>query len=356
MDVWKPGPQHRQAIIDIGFSTFSAIAAAILRKYDHERFGEIITRLVGQHHHTYFVEGLRKLGLDSEESDAIKSAKYHYYSNSIGGINMGYGEDDKGRGWIFYPTPWYWFDSPYSPSVGAAVVRSEVVTEFYRPWHGQNGPTLGNPRLGFMFTHQVARGDPYDAGYFYESDQPLGPGDTLKTSWGETPPAIQRPPLDPAIWTEQRLFKAVSKYHVGYIGNVLHQLLRALGTAESAEIVEHGYRVFLFQYRGKLARYLDVDLEAPFSVATLLARFQELFREQVDVRTEGETAVVTQQGSYLQAFSETPIPAELERAISDSWAALTRLANPGLTMRQTASVAAGDGRMEWTFEPRVASQ
>jgi hypothetical protein len=351
VDNWQPRKEiHRQAVIDIGFGTFSAIAAAVLRDYSHDRFGEIIAKLVGEHQNTYFLQGLTKLGLDSEESDAIKSAKYHYFSNTIGGINMGYGEDAQGRGWIFYPTPWYWFDSPYSPSVGAAVVRSEDVTGFYRPWHGNNGKSLGNPRLGFMFTHQVARGDPYDAGYFYEADQPLGPGETLKTSWGETPPPIQRPPLDPKTWTEERLTKAISKYHVGYVGNVLHQLLNAIGTKEAAAVIEHGLRVYLFQYRGKLAGYFDVDLGALFSVATLLARYQQLFREDITTTASEDRVTVTQQGSYLQHFTATPIPREVERAISDAWAALARYQNPGIEMRQAASVAAGDGRMEWVFE------
>jgi len=348
LDDWKPGLEHRQAIIDIGFGSFSAVAGAVLRERGHDEFARVVAKLVGDHQHTFFLQGLTKLGLDSEESDVIKSARYHYYSNTVGGINMGFGEDDQGRGWIFYPTPWYWFDSPYSPSAGAAVVRSEAVTSFYRPWHGNNGKSLGNPRLGFMFTHQVARGDPYDAGYFYEADRPLGPDETLQTNWGETPPPIQRPPFDPS-WTPERMAKAVSKYHVAYVGNMFHQLLQAVPLADAAALVEHGYRVYLFQYRSKLARYLDVDLSERFSIARLLARFQKLFREEITMTATSDGVVVSQQGSYLQQFAASPIPVEIEQALTAAWAALASYANPGVTMRQTASVARGGGRLEWTF-------
>jgi hypothetical protein len=119
---------------------------------------------------------------------------------------------------------------------------------------------------------------------------------------------------------------------------------------EAAAIVEHAYRVFLFQVRGRMAGYLGVDLSALGAAATLLERFQSLYRESVDRVGEAGTTVVRQDGSYLGRFLDAPLAPEIEGAVTAAWDALARFLEPGIRVRQTATLARGDGRAEWRFE------
>jgi hypothetical protein len=349
LDNWSPAPEtHIDAIADLGFSLFSAIASSTLRSRGHDELGDLLVSMFRSHHGNYFVEGVRKLGLDAEESDAIRAAKYHYFSNVIGGIDMGYAEESPRKAWVFYKTPFCYFDSPYWPSVSAAFMRPEGYAEVFRAWHGNNGASLGNPRLAFVFTHMLFRGDAYDAGYFVEADEPLPPGQSYQQHWGEEPPLMRTLPFDDA-WTRERRVKAAFKYHAGYIADSMKHLVAAVGVIEADAIIEHAYRVFLFQTRERLAGYLDVDLGEINAAAKLLQRFQALYREEADLVTEADSVVVRQQGSYLGRFLDAPLAPEIEGAVTSAWDALARFLEPGTRIRQTASLARGDGRAEWRF-------
>lgn len=352
-DSWTPRPEAQlQAICDLGFSLFSAIAGSVLRAYDHEKLGVFLVEMFRSHHGQFFLDGLKKLGLDAETSDAVRSAKYHYFSNVIGGIDMGYAEESPRKAWVFYNTPFCYFDSPFSPSVGAAFMRPEGYAQVFRAWHGNNGRSLGNPRLAFVFTHMVFRGDPYDAGYFREFDHDLEPEGTYQENWGETPPPMTTLALDGGSWTAERRLKAACNYHAGYIADSLHHLVGQFGAAAAAEMVEHAYRIFLFQGRTRLATYLDVELGDELAAALLLKRFQQLFREEVRLEAAEGGVTVRQEGSYLRKFSAEPLPLEIEAAITAAWDAFTRFVTPGCSVRQTASLAGGDGRLEWVFAPK----
>jgi hypothetical protein len=349
LDNWTLNPETRlRATSDIGFSIFSALLSATLRHSDHEQVGDLLVSIFRSHHGDYFVDGLRKLGLDSEESDAIKSAKYHYFSNVIGGIDMGYAQESNRKAWVFYKTPFCYFDSPQWPSASAAFMRPEGYAAVFRAWHGNNGRSLGNPRLAFHFTHMLFRGDPYDAGYFEEHHEALSPDQTYQEHWGETPPPMTTLEFGPA-WTLERRLKAVSNYHAGYVGDSVQHLVSAFGVADAAAIVEHAYRVFLLQARQRIAGYLGVSLEDPRAPALMLARFLQLFREEVDVASEGSETRITQAGSYAARFVTKPLPAEVEAAITSAWAGLAEYLSPGNALRQTATLAQGEARSEWVF-------
>src|SRR5205823_4121890 len=116
--------------------------------------------------------------------------------------------------------------------------RPEGYAEVFRVWHGNNGRSLGNRRLAFVFTHMLFRGDPYDAGYFVERDCDLSDDETYQTNWGEEPPPMTTLDLDPAAWNTDRRLKAAVNYHYGYIGDAVQHMVEAFGVTSTAEVVE----------------------------------------------------------------------------------------------------------------------
>lgn len=346
MDNWTPRPEiQMQATCDLGFSLFTAILASTLRSSDHDSVGRLIVGMFGSHHDSYFLDGLRKLGLDSEESDVIKSAKYHYYSNVLGGIDMGYAEESRSKAWVFYKTPFCYFDSPFWPSATAAFMRYEGYAEVFRAWHGNNGKSLGNRRVGFVFTHMLFRGDPYDAGYFIEGEEDLPPGESYRTNWGEEPPPMTTIELDPAAWTGDRRIKAACNYHVGYVADTVKHLVNMFGPGEAAAIYEHAFRVFLLQARERIASYLDVDLAAAGATAVMLKRYQQLFREATEIEKVSGGTLVRQIGSYAGRYMPDGVPAEIDGAIAASWGMLAGYLEPGTTVEY----AGRPESREWRF-------
>jgi hypothetical protein len=262
---------------------------------------------------------------------------------------MGYAEESRRKAWVFYKTPFCYFDSPAWPSASAAFMRPEGYAEVFRAWHGNNGRSLGNPRLAFVFTHMLFRGDPYDAGYFVEDDQDLAPGDTYRTNWGEDPPPMHTLALDPADWNAERRYKAAVNYHYGYIGDAVQHLVAAFGLEAAAEVVEHAYRVFLLQTRERLAGYLDVSLDDPQAPAVLLARYNRLFREEVVLEGDGDGLAVRRSGSQLNRYLAQPLPAQVDTAVDAAWESFARFLSPAFSLR--AEGRAGGGDASWAFRP-----
>jgi hypothetical protein len=111
-----------------------------------------------------FLPGLKKLGLGGLP-DAVACAQYHYFSNALGGVKTEYALESDRKAWVRYPPPrWIW--------QGAAIcaIPHEVNEAMLHGWHGHNGVSLGNPRLGFVCTGQTVEGDAGLEGYYFEYD------------------------------------------------------------------------------------------------------------------------------------------------------------------------------------------
>ena len=96
-----------------------------------------------------------------------------------------------------------------------------------RGWHGHNGVSLGNPRLGFVATSQTTDGQPGLVGYYIEEDHDLDPDDRVRFRPGERPPgpAADLPlPRDPV-----RLAKVERNYAMNYIHTILPAMTEELG-------------------------------------------------------------------------------------------------------------------------------
>lgn len=354
-DDWTPASlqHHYDLVLDLGWGSLTAVTAAPIRTVGNEGLEDYTIRLLRTHQQYYFIEGLRRLGLDTEPSDVRKAAKFHYLSNMVGALEMGYAEESPDKIWVFYMSP-----SPLCDfGAGVAAFREEYWVSTIKGWHANNGQSLGNPGLAVVMTHSLFRGDPYDALYFVDTHRDLAPEERWSVNWDEKPPDnITLGSLDTEGWPLERRVKGLRNYVLGYVGGTIYHLTQTFGVDKAAAIIGHAYRTLLFQRIGTFRNGLGVARGEPFEAAHILKRFQQSLFEEVELEDQGDRVVVTQHTSRIQGVPEyrdegaPPFPPEVEQAITDAWVVFARHLDPTVTMRQTASIAKGDGRIEWVFE------
>src|SRR5579863_7310861 len=88
-----------------GWSVVSGITAIVLREKGEAALNNVWRSLMTAEQSHRFIEALEKLGIKGD-TPAVTAAKYHYFSNSIGGINMQYMEESPKKVWIRYLPPW----------------------------------------------------------------------------------------------------------------------------------------------------------------------------------------------------------------------------------------------------------
>src|SRR5579862_7240531 len=182
-----------------------------------------------------FLPGLKKLGLDGLP-DAVACAQYHYFSNALGGVKT----------WVRYPPPrWIW--------QGAAIcaVPARVSEAMLHGWHGHNGVSLGNPRLGFVCTGETVNGDPGLEGYYFEYDHDLAPDERVRFVHHEHAPPFdpaKAPVLDSASWPEERLLKVERSYAMEYVRSMLPSTVELFGAEEASHLVGRTARLIGLQF------------------------------------------------------------------------------------------------------------
>jgi hypothetical protein len=190
---------------------------------------EFVYQLFRRQHLERFLPGLKKLGLD-QLPHAVAAARYHYFSNQLGGVKVEYFEESERKAWIRYPPPrWMW--------AGTAIcaVPSMVNNSMMRGWHAHNGVSLANPRLGFVCTGTTVDGASGLEGYYLEYERTLAPEERLRFAPNESCPRIDPtalPKLDIDTWPAARQAKAYRNYAMEYIRNGLPLLLELIGQNE----------------------------------------------------------------------------------------------------------------------------
>ena len=171
-------------------------------------------------------EGLEKLGIH-EDPPAVVAAKYHYYTNLIGGLDMEYCEESDRKVWIRYKAPMWVYDG-----VGMLAMPGGLRRTIFSAWHPRNGRLMGCPRLGYVGTKFIMEGEPYDEGYFFEYDHELGPEEIYCVEPVTTTPEFDpetAPKLDPDTWPEERLLRARRNFSSGYAHETVNALLASHG-------------------------------------------------------------------------------------------------------------------------------
>ena len=190
---------------------------------------EVVFRTFRNQHLEAFHPGLEKLGL-TDEPDAVACAKYHVLSNALGGVRVEWIPQSDTKSWVRYLPPRWIFD-------GTAVcgIPTEVSRAMLRGWHGHNGVSLGNPRLGFVATSQTTDGQPGLVGYYVEEAEPLEPEDRVRFRPGERPPGPAAELPTPS-WDPVRLAKVERNYSMNYIHTILPAMTEVLGPADMRSV------------------------------------------------------------------------------------------------------------------------
>ena len=165
-----PTPALLQAVADLHRAAFTGLVLATVARRGTPAAAELVFAVFRRQHHERFLPGLQKLGLTALPH-AVAAAQYHYLSNRIGGVSVEYMPESDRKAWIRYAPPrWLWH--------GTAIcgIPGEVSRAMLRGWHAHNGVSLGNPRLGFVCTGQVADGDAALEGYYLRTRPRPGAG------------------------------------------------------------------------------------------------------------------------------------------------------------------------------------
>lgn len=203
-----------------------------------------------------FRPGLTKLGLVGLP-DAVACAQYHYFSNALGGVKTEYFAESDRKAWVRYPPPrWIW------QGTAICAVPRVVNEAMLYGWHGHNGVSLGNPRLGFVCTGQTVEGDAGLEGYYFEYDHAIAPEDRVRFAPDERPPhydTARMPKLDGANWPEDRLRKVERSYAMEYVRSLLPVMQGLFGVDDAEALVGRTARLIGLQFYEETAALLKGD-------------------------------------------------------------------------------------------------
>ena len=292
----------------------TGLVLTLVTRRSEDEAARFVFHLFRRQHLEKFLPGLAKLGL-ARRPPAVACAQYHYLSNQLGGVKTEYAYESDRKAWVRYPPPrWIWS--------GSAIcgIPSRVNAAILHGWHGHNGVTLGNPRLGFVCTGQTVDGHPGLEGYYVEHDRDLAPDERVRFAPGEVMPdadPARAPRLDPAAWPAGRLDVVVSRYAMEYVRTALPVLLEQLGPADARRLLGHAARLIGLQYYDETARLLGPAGSGPAAFARYLAALATAQGEEVEVSGEPDRARVRQKGWRLARGLEP-----LDPAAFDAWAEL----------------------------------
>ena len=261
-----------------------------------------------------FLPGLKKLGLDGMP-DAVACAQYHYFSNALGGVKTEYAAESDRKAWVRYPPPrWIW------QGTAICAVPKSVNEAMLHGWHGHNGVSLDNPRLGFICTGETVEGDPGLEGYYFEYDRELGPEERVRFAPEERAPRYDpasAPRLDSESWPAARLRKVERSYAMEYVRSMLPTMLELFGADATRALLGRAARLIGLQFYEETASMLGVAGHGARDFAHWLTTLMVAQGEQAETKMDGDAALVTQQGWRLMDGI-----ALADRAGFDAWNAL----------------------------------
>tara|TARA_R110000868_G_scaffold100912_6_gene277753 strand:+ start:5097 stop:6122 length:1026 start_codon:yes stop_codon:yes gene_type:complete len=243
-----------------------------------------------------FLPGLKKLGLDAQP-DAVACAQYHYFSNALGGVKTEYYAESDQKAWVRYPPPrWIW--------QGAAIcgIPSHVNAGMLHGWHGHNGVSLGNNRLGFVCTGQTVDGSSGLEGYYFDYGREITESERVRFAYDETTPdydSANAPKLDLADWPEERLKKVERAYAMEYVRSLVPTMLALFGPDDTRNHLGQAARLIGMQLYDETSALLGVEPGSPQSFATYLASLAAAQGETIDIAEGGGAITLHQTGWRL---------------------------------------------------------
>lgn len=322
---------------------YNALMTGLVLTLVTRRSAEDAARFVKAHfrrqHLEKFLPGLKKLGLDGLPH-AVACAQYHYFSNALGGVKTEYIYESDRKAWVRYPPPrWIW------QGTAICAVPAEVNEAMLHGWHGHNGVSLGNPRLGFVCTGQTVEGMPGLEGYYYEYDREIAPEERVRFAYDEQAPdfdAAAAPHLDSASWPEERLRKVERSYAMEYVRTLLPTMIELFGSAETRALLGRAARLVGMQFYDETADLLGVAPGSAHGFAHYLAALARAQGEQADTLEQGGSPVVVQHGWKLME-GLPPLDADAFAAWNALWEGALSVHNRRLKLLTSRS----DGQIVW---------
>lgn len=339
----SPATAAHRAVSTLYQGLMTGFVLTLITRRGEADAAEFVFRHFRRQHLEKFLPGLAKLGLD-RLPHAVACAQYHDLSNRIGGVKTEYIYESDRKAWVRYPPPrWIW--------QGAAIcaVPSRVNAAMLHGWHGHNGVSLGNPRLGFVCTGQTVDGHPGLEGYYLEHDRALTPEERVRFAYGEVAPdpdPARTPRLDPAVWTAERLDKVVSRYAMEYVRTMLPVALELLGPEDTRRLLGHAARLIGMQLYDETAALLGLQGTDTAAYADYLNALLRAQGENVEVEGRGAEARVVLRGWRLMGGMEALAP-EAFTSWLELWRGALSVHNRRLALDLAASA---DG----VFEIRIA--
>ncbi|MDX1375401.1 MAG: hypothetical protein R3357_07570 [Burkholderiales bacterium] len=336
--------------------TATVVALVARRGADVAR--EYVFRHFRRQHLEKFLPGLKKLGLETLPH-AAACALYHYHSNALGGVLTEYLYESDRKAWVRYPPPrWMW------RGTAIAAIPHEVSAAMLHGWHGHNGVSLGNPRLGFVCTGMTVDGRPGLEGYYFEHDRALAPDERVRFAYGEeTMPRFDpasAPRLDSAQWPAERLARAHRSYAVEYVRTLLPTLQAVLGAADARDELGRVARLVGLQYHAELAAALGCgtnlsagDRASALAFARWLAAMQRAQGESVELVEDEEAPRVRLAGWRLARDLELADPLAAFDAWNALWAGACAAHDRFLALASRRAMRDAHWEIEWRVLPQA---
>lgn len=273
----------RKAIASLYNALMTGLVLTLVTQRGAQAAADFVFAHFRRQHLEKFRPGLTKLGLDGLP-DAVACAQYHFFSNALGGVKTELVVESERKAWVRYPPPrWIW--------QGATIcaVPAVVNEAMLHGWHGHNGVSLGNPRLGFVCTGQTVLGDPGLEGYYFEYDHDLTEAERVRFTTERCPPVdpAAQPELDTAAWPPERLAKVEVSYAAEYVRSLLPVMHALFGPDEARELVGRTARLIGLQFHEPMMRALGIEGDTPAAFARLLSALARAQGENVEVTDNG---------------------------------------------------------------------
>jgi len=250
--------------------TFGALGAIVTRDKGEPAIKALWARMLHQHQQGFYRQGLIKLGIREDEPPAVIAAKYHWFTNLIGGLSMEYVEESPRKVWIRYTAPMWTYPGTTLMAMPASLRRT-----IFSIWHPANGRMMGNRRLGWVGTKFIMEGHPYDEGYFMEYDHDLAPGEELRFEQVPGTPEFDpdaAPKLDPELWPEARQYKARRNWSREYVHTTVDCLHQLFGAYTAEFLYAETMRCMAVQYTHALKQQAGIEGRDAAAVAQFFSR------------------------------------------------------------------------------------
>ena len=279
-----PGPPGYRAIAVLYNAWMTGLVLSLVSRRGAAVAREFVFRHFRQQHLEKFLPGLKKLGLDGLPHP-VACALYHYHSNALGGVKTEYFRESNRKAWVRYPPPrWIW------RGTAICAIPREVNEAMLHGWHGHNGVSLGNPRLGFVCTGQTVEGDAGLEGYYFEYDHPLDERERVRFVKNERMPHVEAkdlPGLETAAWPPERLQKTHRSYAMEYVRTFMPVLTEQLGSIMAMGEIGRTARLIGMQYFDETCAQVGAGSFGSYLAAMLAAQGEQVSLDGATLHQDG---------------------------------------------------------------------